>query len=582
MNEFFFAAFENSQGDLDFLQGEKLEISNTLDSLREKADAQVEIGLDIGIHSLKRQLLRFSHKITFFHLSSHHNSDYFPVVGGNVPDKPLEDILNNSPRLKLVFLNGCSTLSVLRKLGNVPIVIGTQTKIRDQYAMEVATEFYRLLTTSRENLTSAVAIKECISKAIAAASISATKRSRSGGSYDVSNPNEQDEGVSSSSHVADSEAEYLELDGNYVLLDNRKRVPDYDYRVTYNLDASKYPVNKGLDEVVANRCKILGMDGTYLDYVKQFPFLFTHHLIKFDPSNNNLSELNINRFKAIRDLFSDFLIFVKYCGISHYWQEIDQNNAKKRVKINPEIWNHVQYSWKSHSKWSPSLEFCKTLYRKIKELSKYHDFAYRTSELLENSEDELKSLIDCFTTTVDNDDSETFCKAEDFLYFFINKCSYLRHYKLISVYNSEFFKFRTNERQYEYILREFSERKKPFAPELKISTNCDYEVHAIYFVSKEGDGVDPPVKINLTPFYIDFNTHVANTEGIKLSYLNQYFTEDEDAEYLFINPDLGEAQNIKFDEISDVKNYRIQTHHHRIKFHIENLRQILTDSDAST
>ena len=559
MNEFFFAAFENSKGDLDFLREEKDEISNTLDLLRERGSTQVEIGLDIGVDSLRKQLLRFSHKITFFHLGSHHDSDYFPVVEGAVPDQALEDILNNCPRLKLVFLNGCSTDEILKELKNVPIVIGAKTKIRDKFAKEVASEFYRLLIKDAANLTDPKSIQECFEKAVASGTIDASKETRSGG-------DPQD--------LASSAPE------NYILYDNRDEVPDYDFRVTYNHNASKYPVNSGLEKVVTNRSRLMGKEQIYINYIRQYPFLFTYHLLKFNPSDNNLSELNLDRYKAIRDLFSDFLIFIKYCGISIYWKQISDSGTRQEDDFNPLIWDHVQYSWKSNNKWSRSLKFCVNLYDRIDGTDGNKGFTNNTMSLLKNTEEELNTFIECFEGVANNDEYHRFCTAEEFLYFFINKCSYLCNYKLISVYNSEYFRFRTTNQQYEYILREYNDRKKPYHPELKISRNCDFEVHAIYLIDKDYQKSGHPTKINLTPFYIDFNTHLEKSHCIKLSYLDQYYKEDEDAEYRFIDEDLGIAQNIKFDDIEDVENFRVQTHKHRIKFHIEELRQIFEGADV--
>lgn len=93
---------------------------------------------------------RFRDRIAIFHFAGH-AGDYELLLeaSANKTEKiqasGLISLLSNTPSLKLVFLNGCSTLAqseAMREAG-IPNVIGTSGSIKDQLALEVALHFYQ-------------------------------------------------------------------------------------------------------------------------------------------------------------------------------------------------------------------------------------------------------------------------------------------------------------------------------------------------------------------------------------------------------------------------------------------------------
>ena len=82
--------------------------------------------------------------LTLFHYAGHASSETLDFVGQAADADSLADFFGNYPKLKLVFLNGCSTLEQVNGLINagVDAVIATSVKIQDSRAKDFAIQFY--------------------------------------------------------------------------------------------------------------------------------------------------------------------------------------------------------------------------------------------------------------------------------------------------------------------------------------------------------------------------------------------------------------------------------------------------------
>ena len=169
--EFFFGVFDNDkdkENELPHLLEERLNIENALSAFdqEEEEEMRLEIRYNLGVSEFKRSLDRFASRMTIFHFSGHHGNGSIKLTDQKFNDLGLIDILNSSPQLKLVFLNGCITQEIAEKLSNVPIVIATTEKIEDKKAMELSSSFYKKLSNNIRNLRDPQKIKGFLTAAL--------------------------------------------------------------------------------------------------------------------------------------------------------------------------------------------------------------------------------------------------------------------------------------------------------------------------------------------------------------------------------------------------------------------------------
>ncbi|GAB3334728.1 hypothetical protein GCM10027299_43220 [Larkinella ripae] len=94
------------------------------------------------------KLLTYQQTLSLFHFSGHAGSTVLQLEDSPARGAGLAQLLGRCPNLKLVFLNGCSTLQHIRLLlaQNVrAAIIATSTPIEDQAASRFALNFYRAL-----------------------------------------------------------------------------------------------------------------------------------------------------------------------------------------------------------------------------------------------------------------------------------------------------------------------------------------------------------------------------------------------------------------------------------------------------
>jgi hypothetical protein len=109
------------------------------------------------LENIGRALNEHRHRIAIVHYAGHAHEDRLmlePAIGsadGAARAEGLAGLLGSQRGLKLVYLNGCSTLpqvDLLRNAG-VPAVIATSRAINDLVARDFAIAFYEALTTGR-------------------------------------------------------------------------------------------------------------------------------------------------------------------------------------------------------------------------------------------------------------------------------------------------------------------------------------------------------------------------------------------------------------------------------------------------
>lgn len=98
------------------------------------------------VDSIGEYLTRFRDNIFLFHYSGHAGDDIFHLEGENARAEGVAHLLGQCPNLKLVILNGCSTVDqvwLLRKAGVKATIIATHAPVEDIAAMHFASNFYQ-------------------------------------------------------------------------------------------------------------------------------------------------------------------------------------------------------------------------------------------------------------------------------------------------------------------------------------------------------------------------------------------------------------------------------------------------------
>lgn len=99
------------------------------------------------VESLRRYLTEYRDQVIIFHFGGHAGSEEIFLSSGEAKANGLAEMLSEQQNLKLVFLNGCSTqgqVDQLLALG-VPAVIATSAPVDDSHAMHFAQHFYHML-----------------------------------------------------------------------------------------------------------------------------------------------------------------------------------------------------------------------------------------------------------------------------------------------------------------------------------------------------------------------------------------------------------------------------------------------------
>ena len=142
------AVFANAKD--RYLESLKLESRNL--------DQTLSLKDDLGVIKFYREesveteevlaaLERFEDRLCIFHFGGHASGKALEFEDGGGYAKGIATLLSRQSKLKLVFLNGCSTLDqveLLLKLG-IKAVIATNTEVEDRKALDFASLFYQKL-----------------------------------------------------------------------------------------------------------------------------------------------------------------------------------------------------------------------------------------------------------------------------------------------------------------------------------------------------------------------------------------------------------------------------------------------------
>ncbi len=512
MKEYFVGIFENDeQVPLDSLDDERKAIDVLL--LQHNDIFRKEIIPNEGIDGFINKLQLLTNEMTIFHFSGHHNdNDQAIKLSDEIfNNKGLIEILNNSPKLKMVFINGCSTQKIVDALHNVPVVIGTSTPVYDHFAYTLSTRFYELLLNQKDTINHADKIRDVFSQA----------RGFLQG------------------HYAPARIER----GPGALDDIDQKINNYLFKVNkeieqWHTNPDTFPVKKRFMTLID---EIKKQENLREDLYKYYPYFLCIHLeilSDFNDINNSVyQELTKERYWVIRSMFKELLNFLKFSAYSIIWS-ISKENPEFKEKLSLELKDilreNLEIGWESHvqDKISEDLFF---IYTNIPDdfLNKNQLWKGLKACVIENRQ-LFKEVSEFFSTHLEHNETSKhdYVKTEFYLEKFLRNFKFLRTLGIESIYDVFYNQFKyDNQRSYIINRSYYPRSKRPTAIDDKKNiifkvkddeSMLDIDVHSVYICTIDNKDGLPKRELNLSPFYLDVNSTSIAKDKIKLYYLDRY------------------------------------------------------------
>ena len=155
MSLIFLAYANTSIAPLPSLSKEDQFVYETLINRSSKGHFKIHRDSNATLDSILNSLQVFKREVEIFSFSGHAGSTYLLTESGRGHAKGLAELLEECPNLKLILLNGCSTVGQVKKLlslKNHPIVIATHAPVEDETAVTFAHYFFRTLSEQYSTL----------------------------------------------------------------------------------------------------------------------------------------------------------------------------------------------------------------------------------------------------------------------------------------------------------------------------------------------------------------------------------------------------------------------------------------------
>lgn len=150
-----FLAFANSdKNHLDSLRIEDSKVNGSLNDRKLLGDFIVHSEQYATKENIISGLRKFQNDVILFLYSGHAGRDRLELEDGDANADGIAVLLGRCPNLKLVVLNGCSTLGQVDALlkNNVPVVIATSAPINDERAAQFSITFFEELASKRQSI----------------------------------------------------------------------------------------------------------------------------------------------------------------------------------------------------------------------------------------------------------------------------------------------------------------------------------------------------------------------------------------------------------------------------------------------
>ena len=146
--EVIFLAYSNSQtSPLPSLQEEDTQIYRLLSARAWKQHYYIHREPFASIQSISEYLVVYRNYISYFLFSGHAGRDMLLLDDEEGRSEGITQLLKQCPKLKIVFLNGCSTEGQVQALldAGIPVVIATSAPVGDQKAKDFSIRFFQTM-----------------------------------------------------------------------------------------------------------------------------------------------------------------------------------------------------------------------------------------------------------------------------------------------------------------------------------------------------------------------------------------------------------------------------------------------------
>lgn len=145
-----FLSFANDAAHpLPTLTREDEEVYRLLSSRSAKGHFSLHRDSNASLAKVAEYIIRFKDDLTVFLFSGHADRDHLLMDGQTVQGNGIAALLGECPRLKVIVLNGCSTVGQVQELlelPNQPAVIATSAPVNDYTATQFSISFFQALS----------------------------------------------------------------------------------------------------------------------------------------------------------------------------------------------------------------------------------------------------------------------------------------------------------------------------------------------------------------------------------------------------------------------------------------------------
>lgn len=535
MGLIFFAFANDHQNPLPTLSQEYNQVFDALVARSKLGHFNIHREAYVTPAIVAKRLIEFRDEIEIFHYSGHANRDTLLLDGEAANSRGIVGLLDQSPNLRLVVLNGCSTeqqAALLVALKSKPVVVATSSPVEDFAATQFAISFYQSLSQYNN-------ITDSFQLALAAAQMKKKSPISVVSTRDiVSSVNPSSKAVWGLFHPT----------GHELLLE--WALPS-NFQAVSTFIPNSILLEKLLEEFALHSKNIqqlyeLEIEGIKVSLLKKrrailesLPYPVSEHLRKLlvekEPDSTQVffDKLSLDRLNQLISTYQSIIEWPIYIMLAQFWDSLIVK--KNTINLSTEQYNLIRnYLCSSARERSKSLVF--ELIPVLIKIFQDNSISLFVKEIQDmgpefEQNSELHQACLFFESIASKKGigeklAQSLCiEAEEKLAYVIGKFSFLISYTLISVKNIRVLKNRDEALpKFRHRLLELIQRFVGLEPSLYDSESIldNSSIH----LRKEENGKS--VSLNLSPFIIDVNAFDDTAHLAKLYYFDSY-QKDVDA-----------------------------------------------------
>lgn len=429
-----YLAFANSdKHPLDTLRREDRKVNEALAERHLRGDFIIKSDQFATKNSIIRGLSQFQNDIELFLYSGHAGGSGLELEDGAAHSEGIAALLGRCPNLKLVILNGCSTVGQVEALfqNNVPVVIATSAPVNDKRATQFSITFFEELCKNRQS------INVAFTAAIAAAKVyGAIEADR----HTVPAASDRD-GLSLKRAIGHINEPTKPLWGLYCQADKQHLLEEWRLPEKQTADTTNRHINDAIEQIFADYGAILTGEEARQDVIlKRLPYSISEPIRKLLAPSDNSGQLfydrpSPERFRMLLYAYRNIMAFVTYALLAQLWE----HKRKPQNGLNTEGVSNGFKTWLNSDFRSDNKRSHWSLFQQLRACFKTHDLPFFLEELngFEAIHNEIKDSIDFLEQQVAHNPQSNLtylcAETEQHLAIVLYYFGFLIHYGLTSV-----------------------------------------------------------------------------------------------------------------------------------------------------